>query len=101
MEYLNFENSEYNIDFDKAIQEKVEKNLSSLGVEDLRSLQAPYFEIAKNEFLKIKQEYEEWVKNLPTKGNKLYSVSDTFPYPLINPKLNFIDLSERRLEEKW
>lgn len=101
MEHLNFEKSGDNKEVDKAIQEKVEKNLSSLSAEDLRSLQAPYFEIAQNEFLKIKQEYEDWVKNLPTKGNKLFSVSETFPYPLINPKLNFIDLSERRLEEQW
>lgn len=101
LEYLNFEKNEENKEVDQIIHEKVEKNLSNMKAEDLRSLQAPYFGLALSEFAKVKMEYEDWAKKLPTQSNKLYLVSDTFPYPTINPKLNFIDLAERRLEEQW
>jgi hypothetical protein len=101
LKHFNFEKSEENKEVTQEILQKVQKLLESTKREDLRSLQSTYFEMAQEEFLKVNREYEDWVKKLPTPGNKLFIVSDTFPYPTINPKLNFLDLAERRMEEQW
>jgi hypothetical protein len=47
------------------------------------------------------KEYKNWSAQLPTTSGKRFGVTDEFPYPEINPRLNFLDLSERKLEEQW
>ena len=101
LKYLNFEKIQENLEINKKIQKKLDKFILNTSREELRSLQLPYFEIAKDEFKKVREGFEDWANKLPTPGHRLYAVSDTFPYPVINPKLNFLDLAERRMEESW
>lgn len=101
LKHLNFEKMQENQETNEEIQKKLDKLLSNRQKQDLRSLQQPYFDLAHEEFAKVKEGFDDWVLKLPTPGPKLYSVSDSFPYPVINPKLNFLDLAERRMEESW
>ena len=98
---ITFENKEESLQINLKIKQKVKTTLKELAEDQLKSEQKTYFKIAFEEYARVEREYKKWTKNIPTASGKLYGVSDTFPYPEINPKLNFLDLSERRMEEQW
>ena len=101
LKYSNFEKLQENQEINQKVQKKLDKLLLNTKREKLRSLQVPYFDLAKEEFAKVNEGLEDWVSKLPTPGHRLYLVSGNFPFPVINPKLNFLDLAERRMEESW
>lgn len=80
---------------------KVKEKLKNLDEGNLKRTQSPYFYTAINEYKDVKTQYNLWKINLPRDSNKLYGCSDTFPYPALIIKVNFLDLSEKRLEEQW
>ena len=42
-----------------------------------------------------------WLLKFSDDNDKVFDGSEEFIYPEINVKLNYIDLSERKLEETW
>ncbi|OMJ68728.1 hypothetical protein SteCoe_33747 [Stentor coeruleus] len=101
LEDLCFENCEDNHEINDMIRKKIRRFIKRRKVEKLKKGQVAYFDMANEEYEKVLKEYEEWKKNLGGDSGKLYGVSDKFPYPEINTKLNYIDLAERRMEEQW
>ncbi|OMJ90926.1 hypothetical protein SteCoe_6590 [Stentor coeruleus] len=98
---LCFEKADENEDINDLIRKKTKKYLKNMNKEQLKKAQAPYFHISIEEFEKIKNDYKNWKKKIGTSSGMLYGVSETFPYPEVNAKLNYIDLTERRMEEQW
>ena len=84
----------------KKISSTLKFKIKNTPKEKLKT-EKPYYETALLEYETIKSEYKSWKKDLPTSSEKLFNSSDTFPYPTVTLKLNFLDLSERKLEEQW
>ena len=101
MNVLNFEPQDEYSAFDQEISNVLDSKIQSFTIESCRREQSPYFHTSMQEFSNVKDEYDLWVKSLPSNSGKLFGVSETFPYPVISIKVNFMDLSEIKLEENW
>ena len=98
---LRFEYDDDNSEISSKIQLKIKEKINKLTLESLHKSQTPYFSTSINEYKIIKEQWKIWKKNIPAASGKLYGYSDEFPYPVVNIKLNFKDLIERKLEEQW
>ena len=98
---LNFEYQDDSAELDKQIYSMVKLKLKALDKENLRRCQRPYYDSSMYEMNLLREQYQNWLHQLSAYSGKLYGVSDDFPYPLINVKLNYLDLAERKLEEQW
>lgn len=97
--YFEPEDDEKNNDI--ALITKIKKKILEFDENGCRKEQKPYFNIGMQEYLKTREDYKKWKKGLTTNTGKLYGCSDTFPYPVVTIKYNFMDLAEKKLEEKW
>ena len=97
---FNFEGNEGSQE-DAVMAASLKSKIKEFSEETCRHDQRPYFQTAMKEFRDIKVKYKEWIKNIPTSTGMLYGISDTFPYPTITIKFNFLDLAEKKIEELW
>ena len=98
---IRFEYDDGNSDIFSKIQLKIKEKIKNLKLESLHKSQIPYFNTSINECSALKEQWKKWKNEIPTVSGKLYGHSDEFPYPVVNIKLNFMDLTERKLEEQW
>ena len=101
MKKINFEPEGEDKSLDEKILKKCKEKVKRFTKEELREEQRPYFDASMKEFNDLRVEYKEWKKKIQTGSGKLFGFSDSFPYPVVNIKLNFLDLAEKKLEERW
>lgn len=99
MKFLNFELGEDSAEVSERIRKKCKNKISGFLTGSERD--GPYFKLANKEFMIAREQYKDWKKKLPKDRSKRYGCSDSFPYPLLVIKMNYLDLSERKLEEDW